>query len=260
MGAWTSRSGHIDVSVRDEVAVITLDRPDRLNALTATMRRELAAVLRHFGDGALARGIVLTGTGRAFCAGEDLREAASTAANGLVAEAELFHDITRAALGTRVPTLAALNGIAVGGAGELTLCFDARIGTPDAGYFFPENDIGLTVTNAASVLLPRLVGVGPALELVLGSARLNARQALDMGLLDGIVDPAADLVPAAIRRIHRWNRPGAATAEHLALLRPRRDAVEAAMARESEAVRRTEEIGSARAGIDRFLSRRRARH
>ncbi|MEV5981902.1 enoyl-CoA hydratase/isomerase family protein [Streptomyces sp. NPDC052114] len=254
MDVLESRSGHIDVSVRDEVAVVTLDRPDRLNALTADMRRELAAVLRRFGDGALVRGIVLTGKGRAFCAGEDLREAAAAPANGLVAEAELFHDITRAALETRIPTVAALNGVAVGGAGELTLCFDYRLGTTDAAYFLPENDLGLTVSNAASVLLPRLIG-NRSLRLVLESTRLDARQALDIGLLDEIVAPSA-LLPAALRLIHRWTRPGAATAEHLALLRPRREVVEAAMARETEAVRRTEETGGARAGIDRFLARR----
>ena len=76
MEAWGAESGHIEVTVRDAVAVVTLGRPDRLNALTAGMRRELAAILRHFGDGELSRGIVVTGAGRAFSAGLDLREAA----------------------------------------------------------------------------------------------------------------------------------------------------------------------------------------
>ena len=80
MAAWGIESGHIDAAVRDDVAVITLRRPEKLNALTAEMRRELAAILRHFGTGELARGIVLTGTGRAFSAGEDLRAASVSAA------------------------------------------------------------------------------------------------------------------------------------------------------------------------------------
>ena len=112
------------------------------------MRRELAAILRHFGDGHLVRGIVVTGTGRAFSAGLDLEEAAELPPGGLIAAVEMFHDITRAALQTRVPVVAALNGIAVGGAGEMTLCFDARLGTPAAEYFLPENNIGLTISNA----------------------------------------------------------------------------------------------------------------
>ena len=154
MADWGAGSGHIDVSVSGAVAVVTLRRPERLNALTAAMRQELAAILRHFGDGHLVRGLVVTGTGRAFSAGLDLKEAAELPPGGLIAEVESFHDITRAALETRVPVVAALNGIAVGGACEMTLCFDARVGTPAAEYFLPENNLGLTISNASSVLLP----------------------------------------------------------------------------------------------------------
>jgi len=251
---WGAESGHIDTAVQDAVAVVTLRRPDKLNALTADACRELAAILRHFGGGDSVRGIVLTGTGRAFSAGLDLREAAELPPDSLTSHIELFHDITRAALATRVPVVAALNGIAVGGACELTLCFDARIGTPAAEYFLPENTIGLTISNAASVLLPRLVG-HRAVRLVLESARIGAADALAMGLLDEIVDQAA-LVETAIGLVHRWTPPGGATAEHLALLRPPMAEIERAMAAETEATRATEADGLSRAGINRFLSGR----
>ncbi len=253
MAAWDAESGHVDVAVQNAVAVVTLRRPDKLNALTADACRELAAILRHFGRGELVRGIVLTGTGRAFSAGLDLREAAELPPGVLVSHIELFHDITRAALGTRVPVVAALNGIAVGGACEMTLCFDARIGTPAAEYFLPENDIGLTISNAASVLLPRLVG-HRAMRLVMESARISARDGLAIGMLDQIVGEA-DLVPAAIGIVHRWTPPGGATAAHLALLRPPLDAIEQAMAAETEATRATEADDLSRAGINRFLTR-----
>jgi enoyl-CoA hydratase len=254
MAAWGAESGHMEVSVPDAVAVVTLRRPDQLNALTAAMRRELAAILRYFGDGHLARGIVVTGTGRAFSAGLDLKEAAHLPPGGLVADVELFHDITRAALETRVPVVAAVNGIAVGGACEMTLCFDARLGTPAAEYFLPENNIGLTISNASSLLLPRLVGPR-AMRLVLESARIGARDALAMGLLDEIVDPAG-LIEAAIDLVHRWTQPGAATAAHLRLLRPPLAAVEQAMAAETEATSGPDAAEMARAGISRFLGRR----
>jgi enoyl-CoA hydratase/carnithine racemase len=255
MAAWGGESGHIDVAVQDGVAVVTLRRPDKLNALTADACRELAAILRHFGTGETVRGIVLTGTGRAFSAGLDLREAAELPPGGLTSHIELFHNITRAALATRVPVVAALNGIAVGGACEMTLCFDARIGTPAAEYFLPENDIGLTISNAASLLLPRLVG-HRAMRLVMESARISARDALAVGLLDQVVEEEADLVVTAIAIVHRWTRPGAATAAHLALLRPAMAAIEQAMAAETEATRATEAGGLSPAGISRFLSRR----
>jgi enoyl-CoA hydratase len=248
-------SAPLEVTLDAGVAVITLNRPAKRNALTRSMRRDLAALLRQFGDGHRARGIVVTGRGDAFSAGLDLREAARAPLD-LPAEMELFHDITRAALAAEVPVVAALNGVAVGGAGEMALSFDARIATPGAALMWPENATGLTVSNAASLFLPRLVGASRATELILGSARVGASAALGLGLLDAVTEPE-DLVPAARRLIHRWTPPGSATAAHLRLLRPDADAVERAMARETEAVRRVQAAGVARAGIEAVLARRR---
>ncbi|MGB3375471.1 MAG: AMP-binding protein, partial [Microbacterium sp.] len=174
------RDGCLAVSVVDGVAVVRLDRPEKLNALTVATRRELAATLRYLGTGTRVRGIVLTGTGRAFCAGEDLDEASALPPGGLVDEVLVFNDITRAALQTKVPLVAALNGIAVGGGCELTLCFDTRIGSPNAAFFLPENGIGLSISNAASLLLPRLLGAR-ALRAVLSTTRWNAEEALAAG-------------------------------------------------------------------------------
>jgi enoyl-CoA hydratase/carnithine racemase len=257
MPVWGAGSGNIEVTVQDAVAVVALRRPDQLNALTADMRRELAAILRHFGDGGQVRGIVITGAGRAFSAGVDLREAAGLPPGGLTAEVELFHDITRAALQTRVPVVGALNGIAAGGACEMTLCFDARIGSPAAEFFLPENSIGLTISNASSMLLPRLVG-HKAMRIVMESARIGARDGLAIGLLDEIVDQA-DLITTAIGLVHRWTQPGSATAAHLRLLRPPLAAIEQAMAAETEAASGHEAADLAAAGISRFLHRREAR-
>jgi enoyl-CoA hydratase/carnithine racemase len=244
----------IEITERDEVALITLARPEKLNALTSAMRRDLAAAVRGHGDGKRVRGIVVTGTGRAFSAGEDLREAAG---KSLLEEVESFHDMTRAVLETRVPVVAAINGLAVGGAAEWTLCFDTRIGVPSAEYFFPENHIGLSISNASSYLLPRLTGAR-ALRLVLGSARLNAPDALAAGLLDEIV-PEEALVETAIARVHHWTLPGTATAVHLSLLRPSLEEVERAFERETEAAGQVEETGIAQAGMARFAESRKVR-
>ncbi|MFI7618670.1 enoyl-CoA hydratase/isomerase family protein [Nonomuraea terrae] len=238
----------IDVTVRDEVALITLARPEKLNALTAGMREDLAAAVREHGSG--TRGIVVTGAGRAFCAGEDLHQAVG---RSLVEEVELFHDMTRAVLETRVPVVAAVNGLCVGGAAEWTLSFDARVGAPAAEYFFPENHIGLSVSNAAGYLLPRLVGAR-ALRLVLDSTRMSAADALSLGLLDEIVAPEA-LVETAIARVRRWTEPGTATSVHLALLRPAPEEVERAFAAETEAARQVESSGIAQAGMAAFVNR-----
>src|SRR5687767_6549231 len=113
MTQWTPVTGRIDVRHDRDVAIITLNRPEKLNALTVDMRRELAAAIRVFGDGTASRGIVLTGTGRAFSAGEDLSRTVDEAQAGFDSVVELFHDITRALLQTKVPTIAAINGVAV---------------------------------------------------------------------------------------------------------------------------------------------------
>jgi len=234
----------------DNCAVITLNRPERLNAMTVQMRVELAAMIRRVGDGASVRGIVLTGAGRAFSAGEDLKETQSSVSESVLAAVESFHDITRAVLTTKVPVVAAVNGLAVGGASEVAMCCDARIGTDDSEYFMPENHIGLTISNASSLFLPRLVG-HQAARVVLGAQRLDAATAHRIGLLDSIVEPTA-LVAKAVSLITHWNRPGSATSMHLALLRPTLDDVEAAFARENVAAQAAWEAGVIDDGIARF--------
>jgi enoyl-CoA hydratase len=251
---WESGTGHIGVEDVRGVAVITLNRPESLNALSSAMRAELAQIIRAFGDGSRCRGLVLTGTGRAFSAGEDLYEAGrrSEQADWLTASVELFHDLTRAALATRVPFIAAVNGIAIGGAAELTLCLDRRVAAQEAEYFFPENHLGLTISNASSYLLPRLVGRRAA-DLILSARRLDATEAQAYGLIDEVV--SGDVVEAAIDVIDRWAPPGSATQPHLTLLRPSVEAVEAAFVAETAVVDQIADI--AVAGLGRFAGRAR---
>lgn len=257
---WASSTGLVDVTLNREVAVIALNRPDKLNALTLPMRRDLADAIRYFGDGHRTRGLVLTGRGRAFSAGEDLTSAERPDNEAAVRAAiESFHDLTRAVLATRVPTVAAVNGLAVGGACEFTLCFDARIGSPKTEIFLPENHLGLVVSNAASLLLPRLLGPSRATRFVLESRRVGAAEASQWGLLDKVVDDELNeetrdgpVVDCAIDLIHAWAPPGSATAAHLTLLRPSLTDVEDAMTRETEIAERVWTTGASRAGIEEF--------
>jgi len=241
------------VEIADHVAIVTMSNAP-VNAQDRLFREELVRILDILGAAIEVRAIVLTGAGKLFSAGADLREAAG---KSLLTEVESFHDMTRAVLESRVPVVAAVNGLAVGGAAEWTLCFDARIGVPSAAYFFPENHIGLSISNAASYLLPRLTG-GRALRLVLDSARLGAGDALAAGLLDEIV-PEEALVETAIARVRQWTLPGTATDVHLSLLRPSRAEVERAFAAETAAARQVEETGIAQAGMARFAESRKVR-
>ncbi|MBC3189950.1 enoyl-CoA hydratase/isomerase family protein [Pseudonocardia sp. C8] len=245
----TTGPGVIDVDIDRDVAVLTLRRPDKLNALDVATRVQLAQALREHGTGETARGIVLTGEGRAFSAGQDLRRTPTTEAEFLE-EFASFHDITRAILETRVPVVAAVNGIAVGGASEITLCCDARIGTPATVYYQPENGRGITISNASSVLLRRLVG-NHAMRIVLGSPRIGAEEALRIGLIDEVVEPEA-LVDRAIETVHAWTPESNTTALHLTLLRPLAEEVEAAFAREDVAAKASWESGVFTAGVAGF--------
>lgn len=247
----TTEGGSVVVTRIRDVAVLTLSRPERLNALDVTTRMRLAALIRELGTGDTVRGIVLTGTGRAFSAGEDLRDAPTTEAGFHEAFAS-FHDITRAILETRVPVIAAVNGIAVGGASEITLCCDARVGTPATEYYQPENARGITISNASSILLRRLVG-NHAMRIVLASPRVGADEALRIGLLDEVVDPEA-LLDRAVETVHEWTPEGGTTALHLPLIRPQLDEVEAAFAREDVAAQVSWESGLLTAGVAGFWS------
>lgn len=246
---------YLSVYIDRDVAVLTLNRPAKLNAMDACTRVRLAQTVRRFGTGDLVRGIVLTGTGRAFSSGEDL----GTVPNSYdeVREAfATFHDITRAVLETKVPVIAAVNGIAVGGASEVTLCCDLRIGTPAAEYYQPENHRGIIVSNASSFLMGRLVR-NHAMRIILGSDRIDADEALRIGLIDEIVAPET-LLDRAVEVIRQWNPDPRTTALHLGLLRPRPEDIEAAFTREDNAARESWESGAFTEGIKGFWASKKA--
>ncbi|WP_370937444.1 AMP-binding protein [Amycolatopsis sp. cg13] len=245
---------HVLVDLVREVAVITLQRPSKLNALTVGMRLRLASLIREYGAGERCRGIVITGAGRAFSAGEDLSAPPTTFAE-MRQTFETFHDVTRAVIETRVPVVAAINGIAVGGASEITLCCDARLGTPQTTFFQPENARGLTISNASSVLLPRLVR-NHAMRMILGSERVGADEALRIGLLDQLVE-LDDLLDRAVETVRAWTPEGGNnTALHLALLRPSSEEIERAFALEDAAADTSWSSGALTAGIAGFWSAR----
>jgi enoyl-CoA hydratase len=247
---WDPAGDHLVSARAGEVAVLRLDRPAKLNALTPAMLPAIAGAIRTLAAG--AAGLVLTGTGRAFSAGDDLDATADLDRTGFAALIAGFQDMTRAVLDTEVPVVAALNGLAVGGAAELTLGCDARIGSPGAAYFFPENGIGLTISNGSTYLLPRILGT-QALPLVLAGGRIDAAEALRVGLLTEVAD---DPVERAVEVVRAWAADGHATRWHLRLMRPDPAAVEAAMARETDAAMEVFEAGIATAGTAAFRDRR----
>ena len=235
-----------------------LDRADKLNALSIPMLTDLRDALTTLGSGSDATAIVLTGTGRAFSAGDDLPATESLTEGDFETLLSGFQDLTRAVLGSEVPVVAALNGISVGGAAELTLACDARVGYPGSDYLFPENDVGLTISNGSTYLLPRLIG-SRALPLVLDGRRIDGTEAHSLGLIDHLVASPEEVLPRAVEVARHWVERGLATRYHLRLLRPSLDDVEAAIARENAIGFEAFRAGTAAAGIKRFLEEREAR-
>ena len=193
---------HVDVhalryEAADGVATITLDRPDALNALTVELKRELLAALVAVRRDRGVRAVVLTGAGRAFCAGQDLRERLAPDAAPLDVEVrERYNPIIRAMVGLGAPIIAAINGVAAGAGASLALASDLRIAAEGASIVLAFGRIGLVPDSGATWFLPRLVGPAKAAELALLNAPLSAEEALRLGLVSRVV-PADRLLDEA---------------------------------------------------------------
>jgi enoyl-CoA hydratase/carnithine racemase len=181
------------------VVVATLNRPERLNALTAAMFGELEALARDVTADGSARALVLTGAGRGFCAGYDLAEAEelpSLGAVGMLERQELGMRALVAIRELRIPVIAAVNGAAAGGGLSLALAADIRLAAPTARFTAAFTRIGLSMGDlGASWLLPRLIGPGAAAELAYTGGSLDAEAALRLRLVNRIAD---DVVAAAV--------------------------------------------------------------
>jgi len=195
-------------AVHDGVATITLNRPDKLNAFAGDMRERLAAALDRVGADAGARVLVLTGAGRAFCAGGDVQHMAQAKASGAGPEAlEPLLAAGRAVIerlvALPIPTVAAVNGVAAGAGMNLALACDLRIASDEATFAESFARIGLTVDWGGSWFLPRAVGLGKALELAWLAERVDAHEALRIGLVERVVPQArfADQVAALARQL-----------------------------------------------------------
>jgi 2-(1,2-epoxy-1,2-dihydrophenyl)acetyl-CoA isomerase len=174
--------------VADGVATITLDRPDALNSLEATLKRELLVALREAARDRTVRVVILTGAGRAFCAGQDLKERLAPDPTPLDVEVrERYNPIILAMRGLPKPIIAAVNGVAAGAGASLAFAADLRIAAEGASFVLAFGRIGLVPDSGASWFLPRLVGAAHAAELLYLSDPMPAEEALRIGLVSQVV-------------------------------------------------------------------------
>ena len=174
------------------VVTLTLDRPEALNALTFDVYRELTDTFRGLASRPDVRAVVLTGTGRAFCTGGDVREIIGELlhrdAEGLLEFTRLTCDLVRAMRSAPQPVVASLNGTAAGAGAILAIASDLRIAADTARIAFLFVKVGLSGADmGAAHLLPRLVGLGRATELLMTGQFVGAEEALRIGLYNRVV-------------------------------------------------------------------------
>lgn len=173
----------IDVTSENGLVVITLDRPDKANALTREMLAALADTVERAAADPEVRAIVLTGRGKVFSAGADLDEARA----GLAVD-PVWERLSGAIADAPVLTVAALNGTAAGGALGMVLACDLRVAVPVAKIFYPVMKLGFLPQPSDPGRLTALVGPARARLVLMGGARIAADEALAMGLVDRIAD------------------------------------------------------------------------
>jgi enoyl-CoA hydratase len=247
----------IDVRVDGRVAELVFERPGVLNALAPDDVVQLAAAIADAGTRDGVRVLIVRGAGGAFSAGDDLKATADLDLEAWRAVVESFHDLTRAALGLAVPVIAAIDGVCVGGAFEFACSCDLRVASSGSRFGCPEVGIGLVVSNASTVLLPRLCGAGYAAELMLTGRLIGAEEAREHGLVNAVCEP---------HELEEWAR---VLADEIAAQAPLAvqetkgllgdglgEAVEDAMARETEALLRLIPTADMREGFAAFREKR----
>ena len=180
----------IDLERQDGVAIVRLNRPEKLNSLTGEMIRSLSDLFRGFASDSTLRAVILTGTGeKAFCVGTDISELAA----GDQAEALKISQRGQALCDLiehcPVPVIAALNGLAVGGGCELALACHIRLATAKVRFSLPEIRLGIMPGYGGTQRMPREVGKSRALEIMLGGGEVSAADAERLGLINRVVEP-----------------------------------------------------------------------
>lgn len=186
----------VTVSLEDTIAVLRLNRPDHLNAWNQQMRDELRLAVAELVADDTLRVLVLTGTGRAFSAGEDVRgmkALTDLGTRGFRRVARDIHNVFDELESIEIPVIAAINGVAAGGGMELALSCDFRFASDGAKMGFPENKVGLIPGSGGCSRLVRQVGLSAAKRMVMTGAMLTADQALAARLVDEVV-PADRLI------------------------------------------------------------------
>lgn len=207
---------------RGAVAHLSLNRPAVLNAYNVQMRDDFSEILAAVAADDEVGALLLSGQGRAFCAGADLTEFGTAPSQAIARQVRWQRDVWGQLAGLRQPIVAAIHGYCIGSGLEMVLLSDVRLAAADTIFAMPETQLGMIPAAGGSQTLPRSSNPTAALDLLLTGRRIAAAEARDMGLITRIV-PAADLLAAAWEVAADLARNGAAAAYIKAAVRGGRD-------------------------------------
>jgi len=183
--------------VKEHIAVITINRPDALNALNLEVLEELSQAVGKAENDQEVYALIITGAGRAFVAGADIGQMKDLAPNEAKAFGNFGNSVFIGIESLSKPVIAAVNGFALGGGCELAMACDIRIASDKAKFGQPEVTLGITPGFGGTQRLPRIVGPAKAKELIFSGATINAEEALRIGLVSKVV-PGGELMDAAL--------------------------------------------------------------
>jgi enoyl-CoA hydratase/carnithine racemase len=253
-------SNLVEVRRDGDVAILTLSRPEKLNAISTEVERALAGALD---DESVthSRALVLTGEGRAFSAGADITEFQDRDPAAIVAYYRETGSVYERFAAFPIPTLAAIHGYCLGGALELALAADFRIADDSAIFGLPEVELGILPSSGGTHRLVRLLGTARAKEIALLRERFDAHEALRVGLVTEVV-PAGSALRRAVELATRLAElpPLAVSLTKEAIDAMGESSRQAAMLMERAAYAALAQTDEARAGVDGFTCRKRASH
>ncbi len=258
--AATGAGSVVELTVADGVATVTLNRPEAMNALDLAVKEQLLATLQQVADDPAVRCVVLTGRGRAFCVGQDLKEHVAALRRGDEAlgrtVVDHYNPIVMLLATMNKPVLAALNGVAAGAGASFALAADVRVMVESAGINTAFAGIALSCDSGSSWTLPRLVGPARAKDLLFFPRTVPAAECLELGLATRVVT-AADFDPVVAELARTL-----ATGPTLAYGSIRRAVAEGAgqdlpmaLAHEAELMSLTGDSADHRAAVDAFLAK-----
>jgi enoyl-CoA hydratase len=197
---------------KDMIATITINRPDRYNALNLHVKNRLLEMIQRAEEDPSIRVVILTGSGeKAFISGADVNEFVGRNSDTIKDVVAPSREVARFMSSMKKPIIAAVNGYALGGGCELALACDVRYASINAQFGLPEINLGTIPGNGGTVRLPRLVGLGIAKELIMTGDRITAQEALRIGLVNKVFDSVETLKTGTLELARKLSRkPGVA--------------------------------------------------